>query len=181
MAALRGGPVLEFTNHEIFIPSTYQVPLRFDNRCCDVQKCDFKSIPLKSQTSYKPTFLSDPGASKKVHFNKQTSTNMWFWGFWVSLAPHLIGEYIIPGPLAPQYWMVVNMFQTHIIDPSFTCVSVDLTWFIDINSRQEPCLGDVAQTEGAAKWLVGSWVVMLWLVVVRIFGVDVVVAVPLHL
>ena len=63
--ALRGGPVLEFTNHEIFIPSTYQVPLRFDNRCCDVQKCDFKSIPLKSQTSYKPTFLQTQVLQRK--------------------------------------------------------------------------------------------------------------------
>ena len=26
---------------------------------------------------------------------------LWFWGFWGSLAPHLVGKYIIPGSLAP--------------------------------------------------------------------------------
>ena len=28
-----------------------------------------------------------------------TITTLWFWGFWGSLAPHLVGKYIIPGSL----------------------------------------------------------------------------------
>ena len=32
---------------------------------------------------------------------KPTIATLWFWGFWGSLAPHLVGKYIIPGSLAP--------------------------------------------------------------------------------
>ena len=34
--------------------------------------------------------------SERTVFNSQ-STTLWFWGFWGSLAPHLVGKYIIPG------------------------------------------------------------------------------------
>ena len=33
--------------------------------------------------------------------DKKLSTTLWFWGFWCSLAPHLVGKHISPGSLAP--------------------------------------------------------------------------------
>ena len=38
------------------------------------------------------------GSSPQIGMN---ITTLWFWGFWGSLAPHLVGKYIIPGSLAP--------------------------------------------------------------------------------
>ncbi len=32
-----------------------------------------------------------------VFFSLELSSTLWFWGFWGSLGPHLVGKYIIPG------------------------------------------------------------------------------------
>ena len=61
-------------------------------------------------------------------------TTLWFWGFWGSLAPHLVGKYIIPvSQSLPQYhrvwlgsWNHPKLFQKPGIPPPWHRVSVAL-------------------------------------------------------
>ncbi len=67
------------------------------NLMTPVGRCRVRCINCSTRQVFKPLFSLPRG---KKWLAKPTS--LWFWGFWGSSAPHLVGKYIIPGSF-PQY------------------------------------------------------------------------------